>query len=72
MSFELTNEEKVSLIQQRLKSFSAEKFQHELNKSTAEAVNNEDAVKSSEAAIETLNVAIQTHISALNELTPSE
>ena len=51
MSFELTNEEKVSLIQQRLKSFSAEKFQHELNKSTAEAVNNEDAVRASEEAI---------------------
>jgi len=72
MSFDLTNEEKVSLIQQRLKSFSAEKFQHELNKSTAEAVSNEEAVKASQTAIETLEVAIQTHLTALEELTPSE
>jgi hypothetical protein len=68
MSFDLTNEEKVSLINQRLKSFQAEKFQHELNKATAEAVNNEDAVQASQEAIDTLNVAIQTHLDVLNSL----
>lgn len=68
MSFDLTNEEKIALVQQRLKSFQAEKFQHELNKQTAEAVNNEEAATISQESIDTLNTAIQTHLDVLNSL----
>ena len=68
MSFDLTTEEKVSLVQQRLKSFQAEKFQHELNKQSAEAINDENAAKNSQDSIDILNAVIQTHLDVLSSL----
>ena len=69
-AFELTADEKASIIQQRLKSFNAEKFQHELNLSTAQAINSEEALMASQKAIAELNTAITAHTDVLNTLFP--
>lgn len=68
MSFDLSNEEKLSLLQQRLKAFYAEKFQHELNKTTAEAVGNAEAAKVADENIALIEAAIETHNEVLSTL----
>lgn len=68
MSFDLTNEEKLALVQQRLKSFYAEKYQHELNAKTATELGNEAAVEDSNGAVAALEKAIAIHLEELNAL----
>lgn len=48
---ELTNEEKTAILNQRLKQFAAEKFNHEINKTLLEA-QKVDATKEAEAEID--------------------
>lgn len=48
---ELTNEEKTAILNQRLKQFAAEKFNHEINKTLLEA-QKADATKGAEAEID--------------------
>lgn len=64
-TYDLTDEEKAALIEQRLKQFGAEKFQHELNRETATAIGNTDAVIASDQAISDLDTAIAVHEQAL-------
>lgn len=68
----LTDEEKRNIIEQRLKQFSAEKFQFEINKDVSAAINDETAVANADAAIATLTTAIEVHEAKLAELTPAE
>ena len=57
----LTNEQKLNLIEQRLLQFQAEKYQHELNKQVAEAVNDTAGVQTANEAIAILESAIAVH-----------
>lgn len=64
----LSAEEKKSLLDQRLKQFAAEAYQHELNKQVAAASNQEDAVEQSNAALAILESAITVHQAELASL----
>ena len=64
----LTSEQKHNLLTQRIEQFAAEAYQHELNRQIAEQVFDADAVTSAEAALVTLETAINVHQSELDNL----
>jgi len=64
----LTDEQKRSLLEQRLQQFAGEAYQHELNRQIAEKVFDADAVTNSEAALQTLETAIDVHQQELKQL----
>jgi hypothetical protein len=64
----LTMEEKITIVINRIKQFEAEKFQHELNLTTAVAINNNEAVQAANAAIGQIDTAITVHKQQLAEL----
>ena len=64
----LTSEQKRQLLTQRIEQFAGEAYQHELNRQIAEQVNDADAVTSAEAALVTLETAINVHQSELDSL----
>jgi len=64
----LTDEHKRSLLEQRLQQFASEAYQHELNRQIAEKVFDTDAITTSEAALVTLETAIEVHQQELNLL----
>ena len=64
----LSDEQKRSILTQRLTQFAAEAYQHEINKEVAEASNNEDGVKAAEDALAILETAISKHQSELAKL----
>ena len=67
-NYDLTDAEKATLIEQRLKQFNSEKFQHQLNKETAVALNNQEAVAATDQAIADIDAAITVHEDALSNL----
>ena len=71
-SYDLTAEQKAAIITQRLQQFAAEKFQHELNKTTADAIGDATAAATSLAAIAQLDTAISVHEAELALVTPVE
>ena len=64
----LTPEQKRQLLTQRIEQFAGEAYQHELNRQIAEQVSDADAVISAEAALVTLETAINVHQSELDNL----
>ena len=64
----LSDEQKRSILSQRLTQFAAEAYQHEINKSVAEASNNEDGVKAADDALAILETAITKHQDELAKL----
>ena len=64
----LTTEQKRELLTQRLQQFAAEAYQHELNRQIATTISDENAVAQSEAALITLETAINVHQEALDGL----
>ena len=64
----LTDAQKAEIINQRLQQFEAEKFQHELNRETAVALADDQAVTQADQAIAVIDVAIGTHEAALADL----
>lgn len=64
----LTPEQKRQLLTQRIEQFAGEAYQHELNRQIAEQVSDADAVTSAEAALVTLETAINVHQSELDSL----
>ena len=64
----LTPEQKRQLLTQRIEQFAGEAYQHELNRQIAEQVSDVDAVTSAEAALVTLETAINVHQSELDNL----
>ena len=64
----LTPEQKRQLLTQRIEQFAGEAYQHELNRQIAEQVSDADAVTSAEAALVTLETAINVHQSELDNL----
>lgn len=64
----LTDEEKRSIITQRLAQLAAERFQHELNSEVCEAIGDEAGLANAASAIATLTVAIEVHEAKLSGL----
>jgi hypothetical protein len=64
----LTDEQKASLIQQRISQFAAEAYQHSLNRVTAEKLGAEDQVASADKNLELLEAAIDVHKAELAKL----
>jgi len=62
----LSDEQKRNLLQQRIEQFAGEAYQHELNRQIAEKVFDADAITASEAALQTLETAIDVHQQELN------
>ena len=60
----LTAEQKAEIIAQRITQFAAEAFQHELNKQVAQSIGDTEAVAQADAALLTLEEAINTYQNA--------
>ena len=68
MSFNVPDEVKIAMLEERIKALNVEGYQHELNKKAAEAIGNDEVVASSEQAIEIIANAIAVHEQELAEL----
>lgn len=64
----LSSEQKRNLIENRIAQFAAEGYQHTLNLSAAEKLEDEQLIEASQKAIETLSAAIETHEAELAAL----
>lgn len=64
----LTDEQKKSILEQRLAQFASEAYQHDINKQVAEASDNAEGVKAAEEAMAILDKAIVVHQSELAKL----
>jgi hypothetical protein len=64
----LTDEQKRSILEQRIAQFASEAYQHTLNKTTCASINDEEGVASADKALIVLEAAIQTHQSELAAL----
>ena len=65
----LTNEQKRSIVEQRIAQFASEGYQHTLNKEVAG--NNPEAVEAADNALAILDNAIAVHQDELAKLTPA-
>lgn len=65
----LTDDQKRSILEQRLAQFAAEAYQHTLNKEVAK--DNEEAIKAADDALAVLDTAITVHQDELAKLTPA-
>jgi predicted Zn-dependent peptidase len=71
----LTDEQKRSILSQRLTQFAAEAYQHEINLKVANDADNEEGIKAAEDALVILDSAITVHQAELKKLpaeTPAE
>jgi hypothetical protein len=68
MSFNVPYEAKFQMLTQRIEALNLEGYQHELNRKSAEALNNEQLVQESSAAIATIQSAIAVHEAELADL----
>lgn len=66
----LTDEQKRSILQQRLTQFAAEAWQHQINKQVAGG--NAEAVEQADAALAVLDEAIAVHEAELAKLPTAE
>jgi len=57
----LSDEQKKSILEQRIAQFAAEAYQHDINKTVATAAGNTEGVAQAEAALSTLEAAINVH-----------
>jgi len=62
----LTNNQKRSILEQRIAQFASEAYQHTLNKEVS--ANNPEAVQAANDALEILDNAIKVHQDELNKL----
>ena len=68
MSFNVSAEVKAQLLTQRIEALNLEGYQHELNKKSAQSLNNEEVVAQSDAAIAIIESAIAVHEAELADL----
>lgn len=64
----LTDEQRRSILEQRLQQFASESYQHDMNKIVAEKNNDTSLVQRSEEALVTLQEAITVHAEELAKL----
>jgi hypothetical protein len=67
----LTNEQKRSIVSQRIAQFAAEAYQYSLNKKTAEKLGSEEQIEQINKQIELIDAAIAIHEEELATL-PTE
>lgn len=68
----LTAEQKRGILSQRIAQFAAEAYQHSLNKSTCQALNDAEGVEAADKALLILDAAIATHQAELAGLGDAE
>jgi hypothetical protein len=68
MSFNVPDEVKIAMLEERIKALNIEGYQHELNKKSAEAIGNADVVAQSEESITIIASAIAVHEQELSDL----
>ncbi len=68
MSFNVPDEVKIVMLEERIKALNIEGYQHELNKKSAEAIGNADVVAQSEESIAIIASAIAVHEQELSDL----
>jgi len=68
----LTAEQKRSILQQRIAQFAAEAYQHSLNKTTCESLEDNAGVENADKALAILEAAIATHQAELDALPAAE
>jgi thiazole synthase ThiGH ThiG subunit len=68
----LTDEQKRSILQQRLAQFASEGYQHEINKTVAQAADNTAGVEAADEALTILEKAIEVHQEELAKLPAAE
>ena len=68
----LTDEQKRSIVQQRISQFASEAYQHELNKKTFQELNDEAGIENSDKALATVEAAITIHQAELDSLPVTE
>jgi hypothetical protein len=64
----LTDEQKKSILEQRLTQFAAEAYQHDINKQVASSAGNAEGVAQAEQALEALEAAIAVHQAELGKI----
>jgi hypothetical protein len=67
----LTDEQKRTILEQRIAQFATEAYQHTLNKTTCETLNDQEGISFVDKALVTLEAAITTHQAELAAL-PTE
>lgn len=67
----LSDDQKRTLIENRIAQFAAEGYQHTLNLTAAQNLEDEDLIEASQKAIDTLSAAIETHKAELATLPPA-
>ena len=68
----LTDEQKRSILEQRLQQFALEAYQHDINKQVAVATDNAEGVTASDEALVILDKAIAIHQEELAKLPAAE
>lgn len=64
----LSDEQKRSILEQRIQQFAAEAWQHQINAQIAEAAGNTEAVEQANTALATIGDAIAVHETELGKL----
>ena len=64
----LTDEQKRSILEQRIAQFASEAYQHTLNETTCASLNDDEGVANAQKSLTILEAAIQTHQSELAAL----
>lgn len=64
----LSKEQKIELLNSRIQQFAAEAYQHELNKYTAEMMEQPELIEVSDAALAQLEKAVLVHQAELDYL----
>ena len=67
----LSEEQKKSILEQRLTQFAAEAYQHEINKKVAADAGNTEGVSQADAALAVLDSAISVHQAEIAKLAPT-
>ena len=68
----LTAEQKKAILEQRIAQFAAEAYQHSLNKTTCESLEDNAGVENADKALAILEAAIATHQAELDALPAAE
>lgn len=64
----LTDEQKRSILTNRIGQFASEAYQHTLNKQTCESLGDSEGIESANKALSILEIAIATHQEELSKL----
>jgi len=64
----ITDEQKRNILSQRIAQFASEAYQHSLNKTTCESLNDTEGVGAADKALTILEAAITTHQTELDSI----